>query len=315
MLRIGDFDMEQTKQIVITSIDELLQEVKSITDREHKLYEVNREEQYRFCQIWYRGQAVSSWELIPKLERYISKNPYEHCEHYLTDNFYDLVKPILDNAPTKKDTTAWLSLAQHYGLPTRLLDWTISPLIALLFAIGNSLDKDGYVNKDDAAIWVLLPRHLNQSQIGFCSILSSDSPIINAMTGNAFSEIIHDKTIVVYRSKDGFSSTLDEIEIKGDDVKNKIVACHSVERNMRMYKQQSQFTVHNHIDKEYTRLNTVFNVNDEGENSLYKFIIPASHKKALCLDLQLLGITWSYVFPDMENIAKDVQQKYSWSGL
>jgi hypothetical protein len=55
-------------------------------------------------------------------------------------------------APSEDDLAGWLSLMQHYRLPTRLLDWSFSPLIAAYFSV-----NDRFVEPVDACIWALAP--------------------------------------------------------------------------------------------------------------------------------------------------------------
>ncbi len=86
----------------------------------------------------YRGQTDVSWGLIPSLDRQKLQKRTEQVgrnvfELNLLNNFKRLAMPHLKIEPTSD--WEWLALAQHHGLPTRLLDWTQSPLIALYFAI------------------------------------------------------------------------------------------------------------------------------------------------------------------------------------
>jgi hypothetical protein len=91
----------------------------------------------------YRGLGSKKYDLKTSLIRL--GGDYEKLEHHLLRNFK---KYAHEDASPGSSIWNWLAVAQHHGLPTRLLDWTYSPYVALHFA---TADFDNY--DKDAAIW------------------------------------------------------------------------------------------------------------------------------------------------------------------
>ncbi|MGH2949595.1 MAG: FRG domain-containing protein [Solirubrobacteraceae bacterium] len=85
--------------------------------------------------VW-RGLARSSYSNVSSLARLSAD--YPQLERHLVRNFRKYAHREAPG-PTMWD---WLSLAQHHGLPTRLLDWTFSPLVALHFATASWADDE-----------------------------------------------------------------------------------------------------------------------------------------------------------------------------
>jgi hypothetical protein len=69
---------------------------------------------------------------------------YQHTERHLLRNFK---KYALRNIAEHDSFWYWLSVAQHHGLPTRLMDWTFSPYVALHFVTASLelYDRDGVI--------------------------------------------------------------------------------------------------------------------------------------------------------------------------
>jgi hypothetical protein len=140
---VNDIRVESWMELVKTLYDDIPQ---------------NRYGRYR-SDFVYRGLADQSWGLKTSLMR-LDSDHYENLERPLLRNFKKYAEP-----GSLPPGTLWtlLSVAQHHGLPTRLLDWTASPRVAVHFATAEEEHYD-----KDAAIWCinvaaahgLLPREL-----------------------------------------------------------------------------------------------------------------------------------------------------------
>jgi hypothetical protein len=217
-------------------------------------------------EVWWRGQSRFEWELIPSVYRCNRSRSYEQnvCSGFIAKAPARYPK----SCPSLAEAASWLILMQHYRLPTRLLDWTESPLVALYFAVSEHDCAPG-------ALWALDPYKLNKHQIP-----SIDPQILNPQ---------------IDRIQPIFKAAYAPVT----ECTHRIVAVMAPHKDLRVLVQQSAFTVHG--------LREPLNGLQNNEEFLVKIRIPREKKLIFKTYLENLGIRGSNLFPDLENLAKDLK--------
>lgn len=215
--------------------------------------------------LWFRGHSKKDWKLVPSLARN-AENFSKETE--LIKRFIQLAVPHLtEDVP--KDDWEWIFLMQHHRVPTRLLDWSESPLAALWFAV-NASDPDECTS--DGAFWCLAPLQLNK-EARFRGRLETELP--------------------GFGKDDVLDSYLPDRQDRG--LAQNPVAATGPRNSKRMAAQLGNFTISD-------RGSGV--IEDVGEkNHVWRFIIPFQEKPTLAKQLKLLGFTELTLFPDLDRVA------------
>ena len=217
---------------------------------------------------WFRGQDDASWDLLPSVRREYTKEQ----ERFLSNEFYSKARTRHHRCPADDDYAAWLSLMRHYGLPTRLLDWSNSPLVAAFFATQRSARHRSGETVVDASIWALAPGSFNEAQ-GF-------ERYLYPLNAAQLRELLRPA-------------------LKGDDTTNKAVGAWAVETDPRMQVQQGAFTVH--------ASDTPLNKMEACHDWLRQFVIPAQDVPSMAWELEAMGVRLADLFPDLGHLATELK--------
>jgi FRG domain len=230
----------------------------------------------------YRGAAEASRPLLTSLDRLGGVDP-PHAktglEEHILRNFIRYSRPYFETPPVNE----WelLVAAQHHGLPTRLLDWTYSPLVAAHFA---TLDRQICI---DRAVWRLDWKKVHGA-FGFPELAL----------------LIQD---------------LDELFVKGGrfspwtlfnrDRKEKPFACmiEPPSLDARIVAQAAVFTLCSDKSRPFDAFLEEHGLGD----ALTRFVIPAEQTARVRDQLDLASVDERRLFPDLDGVAAQMRRYYS----
>lgn len=220
--------------------------------------------------VWFRGHARTTWKLAPGYLR-LTNPPSEST---LLKRFKQSAAMLLDRDP--KDSFDWLFLMQHYGLPTRLLDWSESPLVALYFAVEDHEKHQG----EDAALWCLRPSDLNKK----------------ANIQDAHEEFF----IPSFDDQELKNYSLESLASGPKRTRLSPIATIATRNNPRIQAQLGVFTIH-HLDE--------VALEDIGDSShVVKYTIPAITRELILNQLRVLGFSKFTMFPELASIGDNIKR-------
>lgn len=273
----------KTRSITIKSVNDLLhaianiQRAQIIDDGNHKAVI-----KHQSTEFWYRGQKNWNWRLDPGIRRPLN-NVDEKKELEYLYQFRQVAAPKFNSL--QLDIWGWITYAQHHALPTRLLDWSTQPLIALYFACENEDEKrqDSKIetkpaSEIDGAFYILLPRELN----------------LKAIEDNSQLKCIREEGLPPLLVED--NKDLDPYHPKNGTEYNPPIAVRAPLLFERIIFQSGTFTIHPPTSPK----------TDGFEGCIHKLRIPAECKSKIRDELAILGISPYSIYRDLDRASRDI---------
>ena len=273
--------------------------INSISDFSEEMEWLN-ENEFTF---FYRGHASLSYKLLPSIMRRQQWIVHEN------DMYNELKIACADNFSKCRTHLDFLVEMQHYGLPTRLLDVTTNPLVALYFACSSEPDSNGEI-----IVFAVKNEDIKYSSSDKVSMLAS-LPSLSYKENKKINRLLSDKTITKKEFNDKALCLLNEVKLEKpaflDNMNSsdlsKAIFVLPEKKNQRIRKQDGCFLICGLFEE---RNNPIPKFRYLDEDKIQIYLIPSKAKKKIIQELDKFSVNRATLFPEIEEVANYIRENY-----
>lgn len=263
--------MPKISEHTLDSFSKVMQQIEKFQDAHHF--------------AWYRGVGKAKHDLVPSLFRHPTKKDVDSLhklERDLAATFSQRSPPFVPQS--FDDEWERMFYMQHYGIPTRLLDWSESPFVAMYFALTSCKRDDANNVTDPVSIWMLDPSEWNKVAL---SDISFEGDILDS-------------------KREQVKSYSPKAEL--DERKNAAVMIFGTHNSPRIVAQRGTFAL---FGKSTDPMNQQFTKGTFKKETLQKIIIPAAVVDDVAKSLFRKGIADTTVYPDLQGLALEMRRQFA----